>query len=101
MRKTTSRVRRAMAKAEAVDTTPFDPTKVAGDTPKKRRSRAKATHASTLGDEATKRPAGAEPAIDEDAIPDDADATAHPETFETRPPDLVEAEWLLAKECAP
>ncbi len=41
MTKSTSRVKAAMAKGEAVDATPFDPTAVAGDTPDKASRRAR------------------------------------------------------------
>jgi putative DNA primase/helicase len=87
-----------MAKGEAVDDTPFDPSSIAGDKPSKRRRRAAATTRESSPEDGEK-PAGADPALDPD-IADDADAHAHPEEFETRPPDIVEVEWQLAKECA-
>lgn len=100
-----------MAKGKAVDDPPFDPSAVAGDKPSKRRRRAsKAADTASLpppseggrpggGMRGDEWPAGADPALDED-IAEDADAMAHPEEFETRPSDLVEAEWQLAKHCA-
>jgi hypothetical protein len=45
---------------------------------------------------ADEKPAGADPALDPDTA-DDADAHAHPEEFETRPPDIVEVEWQLPR----
>lgn len=87
-----------MAKGKAVDDEPFDPSKIAGDKPSKRKSRAKAKHESVPPTD-DEKPAGADPAIDDD-IAEDANAHAHPEEFETRPPDVVEAEWELAKHCA-